>query len=148
MVAAVDAVVVELGLKGALDASSRSADTDPGAAVGHAGDGETLILEPAGDGGEVALAKAETVGELFGGEPAAVVGGAGSALGDEEGLEIGLLIGGGAERESNVGELCSSLEAAGLILRGGEWVDVAGEDEAARVVDACVDSAGLGVQRA
>src|SRR5271157_4068310 len=69
----VDEVAVDGGSEGSPSLPGGAVERDPGAAAGRAADGETLRLGPGADPLKVAGAEAETLGELFGGEPLMVI---------------------------------------------------------------------------
>ena len=66
---AVDRQIVNVGVEGSAHLLGRTAEIDGQPARLNSVDGESVRLEPCGDGGDVFLRDAVVLGELIGGEP-------------------------------------------------------------------------------
>ncbi len=126
---------MQLGAEGGFELRGGAVDRDPGSASGDGGNGESFGLQPRRDLIDIGLRDAEAVGELFGSEPALVIGRAGCLLIGEKFFEIGFLRGGLSEREGDVGDFSRWGEAALFEFGPGFRMNVPGEGDALRAID-------------
>ena len=132
---AVDVEFVDLGLEGALDLADAAAEVDPAAPGGDLLDRESASPEPRIDLGEVLIGDAEARPELRRREPQVVLRRARIVKLGEKTVDAVLRAGARLEEEDHPLEFLVRVRRAAVVLRRGQRMDVAVDDDGVVVID-------------
>lgn len=136
-------IPMEFGLKSLLDLRRGSVHRQPITAASNPGDGQALRLEPGSDCGKIAIACAESSGELLRRQPMMIFRRRRDLLRGQQRLERGLLLGRACQLQRYVCERERGRHSALVVLGARSRGDVSSHRKTPLIVNAFGDAARL-----